>query len=84
MASFGVTSWLVIEVQLFFIRNSFLAYLSSYQPKSLLFKPKRAREGFTRFSLTVFAAAQTTQLWGETQAAAGDDVFTSSSACLRH
>jgi hypothetical protein len=53
MASFGVTSQLVIEVQLFFNRNSFLAYLSSYQPKSLLFKPKRAWEGFTMLSVWI-------------------------------
>jgi hypothetical protein len=40
---FGVTSQFVIEVQPLFIRNSFqqlFACVPSYQPKSLLFKPK--------------------------------------------
>jgi hypothetical protein len=40
---FGVTSHFVIEVQPLFIRNSFqqfFACVPSYQPKSLLFKPK--------------------------------------------
>jgi hypothetical protein len=41
---FGVTAQFVIEVQPLFIRNSFqqfFACVPSYQPKSLLFKPKR-------------------------------------------
>jgi hypothetical protein len=40
---FGVTSQFVIEVQPLFIRNSFqqfFACVPSYQPKSVLFKPK--------------------------------------------
>jgi hypothetical protein len=40
---FGVTAQFVIEVQPLFIRNSFqqfFACVPSYQPKSLLFKPK--------------------------------------------
>jgi hypothetical protein len=40
---FGVAAQFVIEVQPLFIRNSFqqfFACVPSYQPKSLLFKPK--------------------------------------------